>query len=92
MRQQSDTLTQRELDEFKQEKEIAELQAEYQLKFKTLELEIKKIDTRWSQVFRLPMAIILLPVRILFAFGYLAHAIKGTEPSDKFWEFLTFSR
>lgn len=83
-----ESLTDREREEFEQEKQIAELQAEYQLKFKEKELALKKIEVSWSQVFRLPFAILMLPVRILFAFAYIAHAIRGSEPSDKFWDFL----
>ncbi len=82
-------LSQREKDEFEQEKEIAELQAQYQLQYKELELKLKKLEVSWTQVFRLPMAVIMLPVRFLFVFGYIVHAIRKTEPSDKFWDYLT---
>lgn len=81
-------LTSRELEEFKQELTVAEKQADYGLKIKNLELELKKIETKWTQVYRIPFAIIMLPVRILFAFGYIAHAIRKTEPSKDYWEFL----
>lgn len=89
MRQQSEKLTQRELDEFEQEKEVAKLQAEYQLKFKTLELEIKKIETRWSQIFRIPMAIILLPVRLLMAIAFISSTITKKELPQEYWDFMS---
>jgi len=84
-----ETLTPREVEEFEQEKTIAQLQADYQLRYQEKELEIKRIETKWTQLFRLPFAIILLPVRMLFGIGYIAHAIRGTQPSDKFWDWLT---
>ena len=83
-----DTLTQREIDEFEQQKEVTEIHAKYQIQLKELDLQVKKIEVKWSQVFRLPLAIVYLPVKIVFGLGYIAHAIKGTQPSDKFWEFL----
>jgi len=84
-----ENLTDREREEFEQEKTIAQLQADYQLRFQEKELEIKRLESKWTQIFRLPFAIILLPVRILFAIGYIAHAIRGTEPSKDYWDWLT---
>lgn len=63
------------------EKEMWEKQAAYNL-------EIAKIETRWNALFRLPTLIIRLPVYCLMALAYIAHAIKGSQPSEKFWEFL----
>lgn len=83
-----ESLTDREREEFEQEKEIARLQAEYQLKFKQMELDLRRVETRWTQVFRLPFAILMLPVRLVFATGYIAHAIRGTTPDEKFWDYL----
>lgn len=84
-----ESLTDREREEFEQEKTIAQLQADYQLKFKEMELDIQRIQTKWTQVFRLPFAILMLPVRILFGLSYVAHAIRGSVPSGEFWDYLT---
>jgi hypothetical protein len=83
-----ESLTDREREEFEQEKTIAQLQADYQLKFKEMELNIQRIQTKWTQVFRLPFAVLMLPVRFLFGLGYIAHAIRGTAPDAKFWDYL----
>lgn len=83
-----ESLTDREREEFEQEKTIAELQAQYQLKYKEMEIDLQRIQTRWTQVFRLPFAILMLPVRFLFGLGYIAHAIRGSKPDDKFWDYL----
>lgn len=84
----TDSLTAREIEQFEQEKELAILQADYQVKYKAMELDLKRIETKWTQVFRLPFAVILLPVKLVFALGYIGHAVRGTQPSEKFWEFL----
>lgn len=89
MREVRPELTSREREEFQNELTYAKVQAEYQLKFKELELEIKRQEVRWTQVLRLPSAIIMLPVRFLFGIGYIAHAVRGTTPSEKFWDYLT---
>lgn len=84
-----ESLTDREREEFAQEKEIAELQARYQLDFQEMQLNIQQQEMRWTQLFRLPFALLMVPVRIVFAIAYIAHAIRGTKPDDKFWNFLT---
>ena len=84
-----EALTEREREEFEQEKTIAQLQADYQMKYKEMELDLKRIETRWTQVFRLPFVILMLPVRLVLGLAYIAHAIRGKEPGDKFWEYLT---
>jgi len=84
-----ESLTEREREEFEQEKTIAQLQADYQLKFKEMELDLRRIETRWTQVFRLPFAILMLPVRLVMGLAYIAHAIRKSDPSDKFWDYLT---
>lgn len=88
MREVPITMTPREREEFEQERTIAQLQADYQLQFKEKELELRKLEAKWSQVFRLPFAILMLPVRLVFAVGYIAHAIRKTEPSKDFWDYL----
>lgn len=84
-----ETMTPREKEEFEQEKTIAQLQADYQLKSKQLEIDLQKIQTKWTQVFRLPFAVLMLPVRFVFGLAYIAHAMRGTKPDDKFWDYLT---
>jgi len=84
-----ESLTDREREEFEQEKTIAQLQADYQVVYKQMEIDLQRIQVRWTQVFRLPFAVLMLPVRILFGLGYIAHAIRGSKPDDKFWDYLT---
>lgn len=67
---------------------VAERQADYGLRVKELELEVAKLEAKWTQLYRLPLAVVLLPVRILFAIGFIALCVVKKEPSDKFWEFM----
>jgi hypothetical protein len=83
-----EALTEREREEFEQEKEIARLQGDYQLRYKLLELDIQRIEVKWTQILRLPFALLSLPVKMLLTLAYIAHAIRGSEPSKSFWEYL----
>ena len=83
-----DYLTDREKEEFEQEKELAKMQADYQMDYKKLELELRKIDVKWQQVFRLPLAVLLLPVKLILAFAIPISAISGKELSKEYWEFM----
>jgi len=81
-------LTPREIEEFNQEMQIAKKQADYGLKVKELELQIKKIETNWTQVFRIPLAIILLPVKFIMAFAIITSLITKKDLPKDFWELL----
>lgn len=83
-----ESLTEREREEFTQEKEIAKLTADYQLLYKDKELEIKRIEVKWTQIFRLPLAIIMLPVRVVMAFAIITSLITKKELPKEFWDFL----
>lgn len=82
-------MTEREREEFAQEKTIAQLQADYQLKYREMELELKRVETRWTQVFRIPFAILMLPVRFLMTFAIIASAITKKDLPPDFWKILS---
>lgn len=84
-----EAMTGREREEFDQELTIARLQADYQLKYKEMELELKKVDTKWTQVFRIPFAILMLPVRFLMTFAIIASAISKKDLPPDFWKILS---
>lgn len=88
MRTMREQLTPREFEEFNQQKEMFELQARQQLALKDREIELARLEAKWSAWLKLPLVIITLPVRVLFAFGYLVHAVRKTEPSEAFWRFM----
>lgn len=83
-----ESMSSREREEFKQEKEAAQMQIDFQLRAKELELEIAKIEARWSSWLRLPMAIIMLPVRLLFGVAYIVAVARKHDPGERFWDFI----
>ena len=86
--QTNSEMTQREVMEYAQHKEMFEKQAELQIKLKELEIDHLKMESRWNAWFRIPVTIVKLPVYVLFGLGYVVHAIRQTEPSDRFWDLL----
>ena len=83
-----EALTARERAELDWEKESARLQIEYAEKMKAMEYEIKKVEARWTQVFRIPLEVIKLPVRLIMAFAIPISVITKKELPAPFWEFM----
>jgi hypothetical protein len=83
-----EALTARERAELDWEKESARLQIEYAEKMKAMEFEIKKVEARWTQVFRIPLEIIKLPVRMILAVAIPISVITKTTLPKEFWEFM----
>jgi len=81
-------MTDREREEFEQEKTAAQISGDYHLKAKEMELEVAKLEAKWSSWLKLPIIIITLPVRILFALGFVVCMARKSEPSEAFWEFM----
>lgn len=63
-------------------------QAEFNIKIKEMELEITKLEAKWSSWLNLPKTIIKLPVYCLMAIGYIISSIRNHEVSKDFWNFL----
>jgi hypothetical protein len=83
-----EALTAREREELNWEKESAAMQLEYAEKVKQMDLEVRKIEAKWTQVFRIPLEIIKLPVRLVLAFAIPISAITHTTLPKEFWEFM----
>lgn len=84
----NDQITPREYETWQHEREMLELQMNHAKEMKLLEVEVEKLEARWSSLLKIPVMILMLPVRILFAFGYIVHAIKSSEPSESFWKLI----
>ena len=80
--------TPRELEEMRRAKEEADANRAHAIRLKEMELEAKKIDLKWSQIFKIPLALILLPVKIVCSFALLVAYARKHEPSASFWDFL----
>lgn len=83
-----EVMTEREREEFDQQKIMFDLQAQYNKEIKDKELEIERLEAKWASWTRLPVFLIMLPVRMVMAFGYIVLAIRGKEPGDNFWKFM----
>lgn len=88
MLQTQSEMTQRELVEFAQQKEMFEKQAELTVKLKELDIQHLTLESRFNAWFRVPVVIIKLPVYLLFGVAYCIHAVRGSEPSESFWDFI----
>lgn len=86
--QQREVLTPRERAELDWEKESAAMQIAHAEKISEMNLEIRRMETRWTQLFKLPMAIIWLPIRVVMAFAIPISVITKRELPEKFWEFM----
>jgi hypothetical protein len=83
-----DELTPREREEFEQQKELVEMQGGYTLKRTEYEIELQKIQAKWTNLLRLPFAIILLPVKLVMAFALPISVITKKDLPEAYWEFL----
>lgn len=84
----SPELTPREQAELTWEKEAARMQVEFAEKSKAMDLEVKKLEAKWTQLWRLPMAVIWLPIRFVMAFAIPISIITKKELPKEFWEFM----
>ena len=80
-----DTLSPREYEEFNQRKEYFELQAEHELKVKNLELEVMRLEAKWSSWMKLPVMVLMLPVRILFGFAFICSVFVKKDLPAEYW-------
>lgn len=84
----STELTRREIQLQDFEKEMFDKQANHALDMKKLELEVAKIEARWSSWLKIPITIVKLPVYILLGIGFCISVAKNKELSDRFWNYL----
>lgn len=81
-------LTPRERVEFEWEKEATHLQATLHERQQDHDLEIRKIEVKWTQVFRIPQAIILLPVKVIMSIAIPISIITNHTLTKEYWEFM----
>lgn len=82
------SFTPREMEQMRYEAERADKEMSYGMDMKRMDIEVQKLETKFSTLLRIPIVIIKLPLLILLGIAYIAHSIKGTEPSDNFWKLL----
>lgn len=86
--QYRETLSPREHQEFMNRKEFFELQARHELAVKDKEIALATLEAKWSSWLRIPMFIIMLPVRFVFGIAYCIAVARKFELGDKYWQFM----
>ena len=98
--QEQNLLTPRESVIMEHESEQARQAREHAVRMKELDLELarekyraevelKKLEAKWSSWLRVPLVIIKLPVYLILAFGYIFDSLRGNEPSKDYWKLLS---
>jgi len=83
-----DEVTPREWAIWNREDENLRLQLAHQKEIKAMEVEVGKINSKWTTIFRLPLALIALPVKLLLVFVFIVYAIRGIEPPESLVSFI----
>lgn len=86
--QNSNIITPREQMEMDYQKEMTDRHMRHEKELKAMELESEKISSKWTVVFRLPLALIKLPVQILVVIPLTVYAIRGIEPPESLTSFI----
>lgn len=88
MIQARETLTPRETMIHDWEVDERNAHMAHEKEIRQLEIEVMKIEAKWSSWFKIPLTILKLPVYILFGVAYIVAVARKHEPSENFWKFL----
>lgn len=83
-----ETMTAREREDFEQQKRLYEMQSAHSIEIKKLDLELAKQEAKWSSWLKIPIFIILLPVKILFGIAFIFSVFTKKELPPEFWKFI----
>lgn len=83
-----DTLSPRESFMLEHEKEQGRIAREHAIRMKQLDIEVQKMEAKWSAWLRIPMFIIMLPVRLLFAIAFIVAVSRKVTLGEDFWNFM----
>ena len=83
-----DEMTSREYQQHEWDVEARRETFEQQVKLKQMDVELARLDAKWSSWLKLPLRLIMLPVYLLFGVGYCIHAITKKEPPENFWKLM----
>lgn len=85
---QSEQLTPRESVMMDYEREQAREAREHAIRIKQLEIEVLKMEAKWSSWLRIPLFIIMLPVRVIMAVGWCIAVSRKYDLGENFWNFM----
>lgn len=88
MRQMHDEISPREWAEWNHDKEVWEAQAAHQVHLKQLELDLARLEAKWSSWLRIPVTIIKLPILLVMSLAYCLSIGFGRELPEDFWRFM----
>jgi hypothetical protein len=83
-----ETLTQRELMEYEQHKEMFRLEAEFRMSEKEKEIELARLEAKWASWLKIPLVLIKLPVYLILALAYCIAVARKAEVPEDFWKLL----
>lgn len=83
-----DTLTPREYELHNQRKEMFEMQAQHELAVKERELEVMRLEAKWGSWMKLPIMILMLPIRVVLAIAFIPSVFVKKELPDEYWHML----
>ena len=83
-----EVLTPREREEWEQEKIATEMGFSHAKDIKAMELEVAKLEAKWSSWLKLPRLIVLLPVSMIMAIGFCISMVRDKEVPEDYWKFL----
>lgn len=81
-----DELTNREREHMQHEKDMFNMQASHNERVRKLELEVAKVEARWGVLFKLPIAVVRLPLYIVLGVAYCIAVGRKVEPQEEFWK------
>lgn len=79
MIERSETLSPREWSEHNNAKEILEMQLDHAKAIKAMDVEVAKLEAKWSSWLTIPVTIITLPVRVLSLLPLTVYAITRQD-------------
>lgn len=89
MRTTENELSPREWAIHNNEKEVLEMQMAHAKAMKELELEVLLVEARFNSWFKIPLLIILLPIKLLLVIPVLVYAIRGKDSPERLWKLLS---
>ena len=84
----NEELTAREYEEYNQQKEMWTLQSAHAKEMKLLDIEIQKLEVKWSSWVKLPLTVIKLPVMVLCIIPLSIYAAKKVDVPEQLWKLL----
>lgn len=97
---ENDQLTPREYVLMENERDENRLIREHAVTLKQLEItlakenhqadiELKRLESKWASLLKIPSQIIKLPIFFILSFGYLLAVIRKQEPPKAFWTYIS---